>query len=828
MSSPPGPDPEHTLLSRSPAVKSFAAGRYSVRRLLGEGGQKVVYLVHDEALDRDCALSMVKAELLDPDDLERLRREAQTMARLGAHSNIVTVHDIADEDGKPYLVSEYVPGGDLRAELRDAGGPLPTERALAIAMDVTRALVVAHARGVIHRDLKPSNVWMCDDGGAKLGDFGLAFSIDRTRMTLPGSVMGTATYMAPEQARGQPADARTDLYALGVMLYEMVCGRPPFSGDDPLSVISQHTSVAPVAPALHVAGLPPALNDLILRLLAKSPDGRPQCAAAVLEELHRIAESLRQPASERTRFEPPKRRQIKRKSPVLVAGAALLVGVAVAVTLVLTLRDSGNAHTNVANLPLVAEGYVPALEPRDCPAELTSDPDVRCHDLVVPETRNKPAGRQIRIFVMVAPSKADSAGTPTVFIGDPWGTIYATEGVITQPAGSEVRDYGDVAAVGVRGRHFSQPMLACPEIAGVWRERLALPDNGPEANKLFLDTAEQCGRRLVTEGVDLDAYGQDEIVKDVRDLAIAMGWGQINLQGSFDLSRVAVLLAARYPGLVRSVVLAAPFPMDAAWYDDRLANANTALEAYYAACRTDPACDKAFPNLEQALPAGYAQAQRTPLVVSATDPAGGSDIGVLFNGDRSAEFVALGLAVQSILPASAVQWVSADEESGPRSIAAYAVLTSSPDPFNDDSAASFSAYCEDVDQHVVRGALAAAETLYPLFRVFAHDPLFDLCRRWPTQARSRAIGPLETVSAVPALILAGALDPLAPPAYAQRTARAFADATVAVFPNLTSDLLAEGPPCISALRLAFLRDPAAKLDVDGCVAKVPPIVFAGT
>ena len=289
----PAPDPEDTFVPRGATVTAFASGRYVVRRLLGEGGQKVVYLVHDEVLDRDCALSMVKSELLEPDDLERLRREAQAMARLGAHSNIVSVFDFGDEDGKPYLVCEYVPAGELRRHLRDAAAPLPLERALAIAADIARALTVAHGRGVIHRDIKPANVWLCEDGSAKLGDFGLAFSLDRTRMTLPGSAMGTATYMAPEQARGEPVDARTDLYALGVVLYEMVCARPPFSGDDPLSVISQHTSVAPNAPVLHVADLPVALNELILRLLAKWPDGRPESASAVLEELRAITDGLR-------------------------------------------------------------------------------------------------------------------------------------------------------------------------------------------------------------------------------------------------------------------------------------------------------------------------------------------------------------------------------------------------------------------------------------------------------------------------------------------------------------------------------------------------------
>ncbi len=829
----PPPDPsDATLVPGPPAAKTFASGRYAVRRILGEGGQKVVYLVHDEELDRDCALSVVRSELLGPDDLERLRREAQAMARLGAHSNIVTVFDFGQEDGKPYIVCEYVPGGELRAELRAAGGPLPAERAVAIAMDVARALVVAHARGIIHRDVKPSNVWMNEDGSAKLGDFGLAFSIDRTRMTLPGSAMGTATYMAPEQARGEPADARTDLYALGVMLYEMVCGRPPFSGDDPLSVISQHASVAPVAPALRIAGLPPALNDLILRLLAKPPDARPASAAVVLEALRAIAAPK---ASTSARSAVPRGSRTRRL--VAVASLVVIAGVALAVTLVFVLRDTGPVtDTSGASAPLAAEGYVPALEPRDCPDELTSDPAVLCHDLVVPETRSEPAGRQIRIFVMVAPSNVQPAGAPTVFLGGALGTsnYFLGGGVFSQPAGSDVRDYGDVVVAGVRGRQFSQPMPTCPEVSGLRRELLVLPMNGEEANNLWLDAAERCGRRLVSEGFDLNVYGQDEIVKDVRDLAIAMAWRQINVEARYDLSRTATLLAARYPGLVRSLVLDAPFPADATWYSDRLGNFHAALEAYYAACRADPGCERAFPNLEQAAPAIYAQSQQDPAVIRVPDPTGGPDLDVLLNGDRFAYILALGLTGQEQLSRFAGLLVS-EGESAPRTAAA-AVVVIGGDPYGDPSVANFSAYCQDLDQHVLRFDLEAAEVLYPLFRMFAHEPLFELCLRWPTAARSRALGPLETASAVPALILTGALNPYAPPAYAERAANAFTHATVAVFPSLTAfslgtaQTLTSGPPCIAALRLAFLRDPKAKLDADiaRCIAQVPPIVFVGT
>ncbi|MDP9236548.1 MAG: alpha/beta fold hydrolase [Chloroflexota bacterium] len=276
----------------SPApARSFASGRYAVLRVIGEGGQKVVYLVRDEQLDRECALSMIKSKLLDADDILRLRREAQAMARLGVHSNIVSVFDFGEEDGKPYLVCEYVPGGDLRQELRSAGGSLPLGRALALASDMARALALAHARGVIHRDLKPANVWLDDNGNAKLGDFGLAFSLDRSRLTAPGSVMGTAAYLSPEQAVGEPVTERSDLYALGCLLYEMVCGRPPFADTNATAVIAQHINAAPAAPSSHEPDVPPALDALILRLLAKSPAQRPESASAVLEELRRVGDS---------------------------------------------------------------------------------------------------------------------------------------------------------------------------------------------------------------------------------------------------------------------------------------------------------------------------------------------------------------------------------------------------------------------------------------------------------------------------------------------------------------------------------------------------------
>ena len=240
---------EATMQVDAPPAQTFASGRYVVQRILPEGGQKTVYLVRDTLLERDCALAVIKAKVVEEDDLERLKREAQSLARLPAHPNLVTVYDLGSEDGQPYLVSEYVPGGDLRRELRETSGPLAIDRAVTIAIDVAQALSVAHGQGIIHRDLKPANIWLTEKRSAKLGDFGLAIAMGGSRLTSAGTLLGTAAYVAPEQALGGTVDARSDLYALGIVLYQMVCGHPPFEGGDVLAVISQHVHTTPVEPS---------------------------------------------------------------------------------------------------------------------------------------------------------------------------------------------------------------------------------------------------------------------------------------------------------------------------------------------------------------------------------------------------------------------------------------------------------------------------------------------------------------------------------------------------------------------------------------------------
>jgi tetratricopeptide (TPR) repeat protein len=211
------------------------------------------------------------------------------MGRLGDHPHIVTVYDIGEHEGQPYMVLPVLPGGDVEALIEKAPEhKLPLDKAIDITKAVCRGLVFAHGKGIIHRDLKPGNIWLSADGTAKIGDFGLAVAVDLSRLTQSGMMVGTVSYMPPEQAMGGKVTEKADLYSLGAMMYEMVTGRPPFVGDDSVSIIGQHINTPPVSPTWHRVDLPPALETLILQLLEKDPEKRPESAKVVLEALESI------------------------------------------------------------------------------------------------------------------------------------------------------------------------------------------------------------------------------------------------------------------------------------------------------------------------------------------------------------------------------------------------------------------------------------------------------------------------------------------------------------------------------------------------------------
>jgi class 3 adenylate cyclase len=283
-----------------PDSPELIAGRYRVEGFLGRGGRKRVYHAVDlREGDREVAVAVFDTEGIEEMVLARSRREAQAMGKLGEHPHIVRVLDSGEEGRVPFIVSEYVGGGDLAGVLEDCDGrQLEIERAIAISIDICRALEHAHARGIIHRDLKPANIWLGDDDSARLGDFGLATTDRRSREAVEGMLVGTVAYLPPEQALGRASDARSDLYSLGAMLYELLTGEPPFPGEDAVAIIGQHLSAQPVAPSRHRPEISPALDRLVLQLLAKSPDERPQTAADARRAIERAAAAPAEPTTD--------------------------------------------------------------------------------------------------------------------------------------------------------------------------------------------------------------------------------------------------------------------------------------------------------------------------------------------------------------------------------------------------------------------------------------------------------------------------------------------------------------------------------------------------
>nr|MDQ6914677.1 protein kinase [Actinomycetota bacterium] len=247
-------------------------GRYSILSRLGSGGMADVYCAQDLQLGRKVALKLLYRRFAEDEQfVERFKREASAAAGL-QHPNVVGVYDRGEFDGTYYIAMEYLEGRSLKQIVQDEG-PLAPERAIELVVQILRAARFAHQRGVIHRDLKPHNVIVDEEGRVKVTDFGIARA-GASDMTETGSIMGTAQYLSPEQAQGHAVSAQSDLYAIGIVLYELLTGRVPFDGDSPVTIALKQVSELPVPPSAYNAAIPPELDALVLRALEKDPARR--------------------------------------------------------------------------------------------------------------------------------------------------------------------------------------------------------------------------------------------------------------------------------------------------------------------------------------------------------------------------------------------------------------------------------------------------------------------------------------------------------------------------------------------------------------------------
>lgn len=273
-----------------PAFDFVLGGRYRLLAPLGEGGMARVYRARDLRLNREVAVKILHDDLTrDPGFLSRFEREAQVVAGL-AHPNIVPVYDVGGEDGVPYIIMEYIKGRTLKETL-DAGGPMSADRAVAIMLPILDALGYAHRLGLIHRDVKPHNILLTTNGTPRLADFGIAHLVDGST-TRTAAILGSAQYLSPEQSRGEEATERSDIYACGIVMYEMLAGRPPFDGGNALAVANQHLNVAPPALTSVAADVTPALERAVGRALEKDPVARYADTAEMHDSLQQVGATV--------------------------------------------------------------------------------------------------------------------------------------------------------------------------------------------------------------------------------------------------------------------------------------------------------------------------------------------------------------------------------------------------------------------------------------------------------------------------------------------------------------------------------------------------------
>ena len=342
---------EATTGSPGALTGTVLSGRYRLESKLGSGGMSTVYLARDETLERWVAAKVLHREISDqPDQIERFRREARSVAQL-SHPNVVSVIDAGEDSGRPYIVFEYIDGETLKHRIDAHPGGLPLDESAAYAIEVGRGLAAAHARRLVHRDVKPQNVLIDSEGRAKVTDFGIARELEQDGLTKTGRVLGTTDYVSPEQAMGQPVDARSDIYSLGVVLYEMLTGQVPFKADTVVGVAMKHVNEKMPDVQRRRRDVSSALAVVVEHATEKKPDKRYGDMNEMLDDLERALEvevaragrstgevtTVLDSVSQRGRMITPRR--------VSIAGILLVLAATAAALLIAAISGKDKQHT---------------------------------------------------------------------------------------------------------------------------------------------------------------------------------------------------------------------------------------------------------------------------------------------------------------------------------------------------------------------------------------------------------------------------------------------------------------------------------------------------
>ncbi|MQA76073.1 MAG: protein kinase [Solirubrobacterales bacterium] len=348
---------EATTGRAGPLTGTLLSGRYRLESKLGSGGMSTVYLARDETLERSVAAKVLHREISDqPDQIERFRREARAVAQV-SHPNVVAVIDAGEDGGRPYIVFEYCEGETLKQRI-DRLGRLPLDEAAAYAIEVGRGLQAAHARRLVHRDVKPQNVLIDAEGRAKVTDFGIARELETDGLTKTGRVLGTTDYVSPEQAMGQGVDARSDIYSLGVLLYEMLTGEVPFQAENLVGVAMKHVNERMPDVQRRRPEVSSALAAVIERATEKKPDKRYPEMAAMLTDLENaleveIARAGRSTGEATTVLDsvPHRERRILTPRRVSIAGILLVLAGTAAALLIAGVTGNDNPRGGGAGEP---------------------------------------------------------------------------------------------------------------------------------------------------------------------------------------------------------------------------------------------------------------------------------------------------------------------------------------------------------------------------------------------------------------------------------------------------------------------------------------------